>query len=91
MRALRALRVLLRTLTRHPLCMRCRALSGPPGFNPNCEFRLRNEAGVFEVFARNNIAAGARAAAANAMRGRASDSRAFVVQAMRRASATART
>jgi len=28
------------------------------GFNPNCEFRLRNEAGVFEVFARNGIKAG---------------------------------
>ena len=29
------------------------------GFNPNCEFRLRKEAGVFEVFARIGIKAGA--------------------------------
>ena len=31
------------------------------GFNPNCEFRLRNEAGSFEVFARRGIAAGEEA------------------------------
>ena len=39
--------------------MACVAWFASSGFNPNCEFRLRNEAGVFEVFARNNIAAGA--------------------------------
>jgi hypothetical protein len=37
----------------------CAAACVHAGFNPNCEFRLRNEAGVFEVFARRGISAGA--------------------------------